>query len=108
MRCTQLCKPMTNLPVAAVPYLNSLPFFQGLKLGERFSRVGCLPRHTSGKAASGEVIGGLMPLIEYFRNADKFDRVGHFGLASHGRSHSTFLFSRRPVKQLDGAIIGVS
>ncbi len=99
---------MTTSLVASIPYLNSLPFYSGLQLGDRFALNECMPRQSAQKAAAGELTAALMPLAGFLRNRATFDRLGHFGIAAKGRAHSTILFSRRPIRQLDGAVIGVS
>ena len=60
------------------------------------------------KAALGEIEAGLLPLADYVRLQDTFERLGRFGIAVHGRAHSVVLFSARPVRQLDGATIAVT
>ena len=97
-----------TLCLAHIPYLNSFPFYHGLSLPERFGLSEINPREAAKGMESGEIIAAPIPLVAYLRNQDKYDRLGHFGIASRGRAHSTILFSRRPVKQMDGALIGVS
>jgi len=94
--------------VARVPYLNSAPFFRGLTLGERYALAECVPRELGERAASGEVAAGLLPLVDYFRLEDAFERIGRFGIAVRGRAQSALLFSRKPLRQLDGATIAVT
>ena len=99
---------MTTISVARVPYLNSAPFFRGLPLGERYAITDCVPRELGERAARGELIAGLLPLADYLRLEDRFERLGPFGIAVRGRARSVFLFSRKPIRQLDGAIIAVT
>ena len=49
-----------------------------------------------------------MPVADYFRLQDRFERVGPFGIAVRGRAHSVLLFARRPIRQLDGASIALT
>ena len=49
-----------------------------------------------------------MALVDYFRLAGTFDRLGRFGIAVRGRAHSALLYARRPLRQLDGAVIAVT
>ncbi len=99
---------MTKL-VAHIPFLNSLPFYNGLELSsERFKLLPCIPRESVALAEKAELIATLMPVVEFLRRQERFDRLGRFGIATKGRAHSAMLFSRRPVRQLDGAVIGVS
>ena len=94
--------------VAKVPYLNSAPFFRQLTLGERFEFVDCTPRMLGQRAAAGEIMAGLLPLVDYFRLEDQFERLGPFGIAVRGRARSVLLFSRRPLRQLEGSTIRVT
>ena len=68
----------------------------------------CVPRELGARAAAGVLLAGLMPLVDYFRLADAFDRIGRFGIAVRGRAHSVLLFARRPLRQLEGATIAVT
>jgi chorismate dehydratase len=54
------------------------------------------------------VAAGLLPAADYLRLSGAFQRLGRFGIAVRGRARSVFLFSRRPIKQLDGAKIAVT
>ncbi len=108
---TQLNAPSrgtTTARIAKVPYLNTVPFFRGVSWEERFEVVECVPRELGRRAAAGEVTAGPLPLADYFKLEDAFERLGHFGIAVRGRAHSVLLFSRKPLRQLDGATIAVT
>jgi len=70
--------------------------------------VDCVPRELGRRAAAGELTAGLLPLADYLKLEGTFERLGHFGIAVRGRAHSVLLFSRRPIRQLDGATITVT
>jgi chorismate dehydratase len=91
-----------------VPYLNSVPFYRGLQLKEPAQVRDYLPRELGEKAAAGEVTAGPISLVDFFRLQDRFERLGRFGIAVRGRAGSALLFSRRPIRQLDGATIAVT
>lgn len=91
-----------------MPYLNSVPFFRGLPVGEHVTLSDCVPRALGAKAAEGLVTAGLLPLVDYFRLEETFDRLGPFGIAVRGQARSALLFSRKPLKQLDGAVIAIT
>ena len=99
---------MTTTRIARVPYLNSAPFFRGLPLGARYELTDCVPRELGERASAGDVMAGLLPLVDYFRLEETFERIGHFGIAVRGRARSVVLFARRPIRQLDGATIAVT
>jgi chorismate dehydratase len=94
--------------VARVPYLNSAPYFRGLALEGRIELVDCAPREGGALAADGSLAAGLLPLADCLRLADAFERLGRFGVAVRGRARSAILFSRKPIRQLDGAVIAVT
>ena len=91
-----------------MPYLNSAPFFRGLLLGDRYELTDCVPRELGERAARGDLAAGLLPLVDSFRLEKTFERLGPFGIAVRGRARSVLLFSRKPVRQLDGAAIAVT
>ncbi len=99
---------MTTTRIARVPYLNSAPFYLGLALGERYELTDCVPRVLGERAAAGELLAGLLPLADYLRLEGTFERVGRFGIAVRGRARSVLLFSRKPLRQLEGAVIAVT
>jgi chorismate dehydratase len=70
--------------------------------------VDLVPRELGERAAAGELTAGLLPLADYLRLQERFERLGRFGIAVRGRARSVVLFSRRPIRQLDGATIAVT
>ncbi len=79
-----------------------------MSVGERYELEDLVPRQLAEKAAAGEILAGPLPLNEYLRLQDRFERLGHFGIAVRGRVRSAMLFSLKPVRQLDGAMIAVT
>jgi chorismate dehydratase len=53
-------------------------------------------------------MAGPLPLVDYFRLQETFERIGSLGIAVRGRAHSVLLFARKPIRQLDGATIAVT
>ena len=94
--------------LAHLPYLNCEPFFHGLALGARWRAGAMSPRQLGQEAEAGRVAAGPMSLVDFLRLQDRFERMGHLGIAARGRSGSTFLFSRVPMRQLGGAAIAVT
>ena len=68
----------------------------------------CVPRELGEQAAAGTAAAGPIPLVDFFRLEDRFERLGHFGIAVRGRAHSALLFSRLPIRQLEGTAIAVT
>lgn len=77
-------------------------------MGDRYELTDCVPRELGRQAAAGELMAGLLPLVDYLRLADSFERLERFGIAVRGRAQSVLLFSRQPLRQLDGAVIAVT
>ncbi|PIQ84737.1 MAG: hypothetical protein COV75_00415 [Candidatus Omnitrophica bacterium CG11_big_fil_rev_8_21_14_0_20_63_9] len=98
----------TTTLLAKVPYLNSTPFFRGLSLSPHMAVTEAAPREVGERAAAGEVAAGLLPLADFLRLEAQFERVGPFGIAVRGRARSVLLFSRKPIRQLEGATIAVT
>ena len=67
-----------------------------------------MPRELGERAAAGDVDAGLLPVADWFRLEDRFDRLGHFGIAVRGRVRSVLLFAMKPIRQLDGATIAIT
>ena len=57
------------------------------------------PRQFGQAAEQGTVDAGPMSLMDFLRLQNRFERVGHLGIAVRGRSGSALLFSRVPVRQ---------
>ena len=91
-----------------MPFLNSAPFFHGLSLPPRYELADCAPREAGQAASAGELLAGLLPLADYLRLEETFERIGRFGIAVRGRARSVMLFSRAPIRMLDGAAIAVT
>lgn len=94
--------------VARIPYLNCAPFFSGLDREAGWTWADLVPHELGVKAASGEIVAGPMSLVDFLRLQDRFERMGPLGVAVRGRSGSALLFSRRPLRQLEGLPIAVT
>lgn len=101
-------EPLTKLLLARIPYVNCAPFFEGLTLDESWSWEDLSPRQLGLEAEAGRIAAGPMSLVDYLRLQDRFERLGRLGIAVRGRSGSALLFSRKPLRQLDGASIAVT
>ncbi len=67
-----------------------------------------VPRQLGAQAAAGELTAGLLPLVDYFRLGQTFERLGRFGIAVRGRAYSALLFSRKPIRLLERAAIAMT
>lgn len=91
-----------------MPYLNSVPYFHGLTLGAAGALWDAVPRRAAQAADAGELAAGLLPAAQFFHLRGHFERLGPFGIAVRGRARSATLFSRVPLRQLDGRLIAVT
>jgi chorismate dehydratase len=90
--------------VGRIPYLNSEPFYVDLTGHE----LVVLPPRALGQAvADGRVDAGPFSLVDLFRLEAALTPLA-FGISTPGLARSVVLFSERPVKELDGAVIGVT
>ncbi len=101
-----LCTP--NCVLGRIPYLNCAPFFAGLTFESGWDVTDVSPRQLGCRAEAGEVTAGPMSLVDFLRLEDRFERLGPLGVAVRGRAGSAILFSRKPIRQLDGVTIAVT
>ncbi len=90
--------------VGRIPYLNSEPFYFDLAGHEL---VPLAPRPLGQAMEAGRVDAGPVSLVDFFR-LERTLRPLPLGIATSGPAQSVILFSTRPPKELDGAIIGVT
>ncbi len=94
--------------IGRIPFLNCAPFFYGWSGGGSWDWVDVSPRQLGLQAQEGRVVAGPMALADFLRLQDRFERLGNLGIAARGRCPSITLFSRKPIRQLDGATIAVT
>lgn len=92
--------------VGRVPYLHNEPFYfdmprRGIELHE------IVPSAMAAAVLHGEVDAGPIPLVDCFRLTERLQPVAGFGVTSVQRTGHVFLYSTRPVTDLNGAQIGV-
>lgn len=93
--------------VGRIPYTNCLPFFHGLP-EEGWRWIDVSPRELGQQAKDGSVMAGPLPLADFLRLKESFERLGPLGVAVRARCGSVMLFSRKPSRQLEGATIAVT
>lgn len=95
-----------RLVVGQISYLNSQPFYP-LLIGEH--RLIPTPPSELGRMASrGEIDAGILATADYLQYADRYEPVAGLGVANHEEVRSILLASRRPLGELNGAVIGVT
>jgi len=97
---------MSRIRIAHISYLNSAPFFASMD-DEGLEMIDLHPRALGRAAERGDIDAGLMSIADTFRNPE-FEPLGDLGIALDGPAHSVLLFSAAPVRQLDGATIGIT
>ena len=97
---------MEKIRVGRIPYLNSEPFYYQL-IRNDIDLFPMVPSELGKAAERGELDAGPMPLVDYWRMEDRFDRLGQFCIATLDKSRSILFYSKQPIDQLDGATIGV-
>ncbi len=97
---------MTALRVVRIPYLNSVPFYQGIG-GPDVELADLAPRKLGTAAEAGAADAGIMSMCDAFRNT-AFESLGALGISCDGPSHSVLLFSRVEPNALGGATIAVT
>ncbi len=109
---------MTTLRIGRIPYLNSVLFYAGLadaaaRDGVRVELVPLVPRALSASASRGDVVAGPVPLVTTWDLEPRWqpldvDGTGDPCIATVERAHSILLFSKRPLRELGGAEVGVT
>lgn len=87
-----------------IPYLNSEPFYFGLEGHELHPFV---PRALGRALEAEQVDAGPLSMVDVFRLGDAVTTLP-FGIATNGPAQSVILFSTRPPKELEGAVVGVT
>ena len=92
------------LRIGRIPYLNCEPFFAHL---DGWDTVPLHPRALGQAAAEGRVDTGPFSLVDLLSLGGAMAPLP-FGIATGRRAASVFLFSRRPLTDLGGAVVGVT
>ena len=95
------------IKVGRIPYLNSEPFYYRLNRDD-IELHSLVPSALARAAEEGEIDAGPIPLVDTFRMEDRFSPLAGFCVASLEKSRSVLLYSKRPIQELDGAVIGIT
>ena len=96
-----------KIRVGQIPYLNSEVFYYDLA-DDDIELTPMVPRALSDAAVGGMVDAGPIPLVTCFDLEDQFLPLGDYCIATETKAHSILLFSKRPIKQLSGAVVGIT
>lgn len=94
--------------IGRIPYLNSEVFCYGLTEEDGIELHPLVPRALSNAASEGGLDAGPVPLVTCFELEDTFKPLGNFCIATVEKAHSILLFSKRPIDELDDAVVGVT
>ena len=100
------CRCMDVIKVGRIPYLNSEPFYYQM-IRNDIELHSFVPSELTKAAERGDIDAGPMPLVDYFRLEDQFNRLGQFCIATLDKSRSILFYSKVPIEELSGAAIGV-
>jgi chorismate dehydratase len=95
-----------RLVIGQISYLNSQPFYP-LLLGEH-RLIPTPPSELGRMATKGEIDAGILATADYLVVTDRYEPVAGLGVANHEEVRSILLASRRPLEELDGAVVGVT
>jgi chorismate dehydratase len=88
-----------------IPYLNCEPFFA--RLAGAAEAPALTPRELGRAAAAGDLDAGPFSLVDLLALGGDFLPLP-FGIAAPRRAQSVLLFSRRPLADLGGGVVGVT
>ena len=96
-----------RIRVGQIPYLNSQVFYYGMA-DSLLELVPLTPRALSEAAIEGRIDVGPVPLVTSFGLEDRFTSLGSYCVATGERACSILLFSKRPIEELGGAVVGIT
>lgn len=92
--------------IGKIPYLNSLPFYDGLDRGS-FRILPIVPRRMGMLARDGQLVAGLFSLVDFHRNEEELEPLD-WCIATRDQVKSVMLFSNHGWADLEGKRIGVT
>ncbi len=101
----------TKLRIGRIPYANLFPIFYVLEREfdcTSYEFVEGVPSGLNRMLRTGEVDLSPSSSIEYLRNPDRYFFIDNHSVSSKGAVGSIFLYSRKPLEELDGSVISVT
>lgn len=92
--------------IGKIPYLNSVPIYHYLN-NEDLKIIPVTPHRLGKTFMQGNVVAGLISLMDYFDQEDKLDMM-NWCLAARDQVQSVLLFSKYEWKILNGKTIGIT
>jgi len=97
----------TILKIGQIPYLNCEPFFHGLAL-DGVELCPMPPSAMGPQAQAGELDAAPFSLVQSFDLRDRYESLGDMGISVKGPVRSILFYSRVPVDDLSGAVVGAT
>ena len=94
--------------IGRIPYLNSEVFYYGMAGEADVELLPLAPRALSDAAVDGGLDAGPVPLVTCFELEHTFRPLGDFCIATVEKARSILLYSKRPVDEMTGAVVGVT
>lgn len=102
--------------IAEIPYLNCVPFYWNKeanspadeKNGIQFTWIRASPKKLGELAKKGGIDAGPISLVDSFALEKQFEPLDNFGIAVKNAANSVLLFSKKPIRSLQGAQIGLT
>lgn len=95
------------MKIGRIRYLNTEPFFADWN-GGKFPVVEGAPRPLAQLAKSGDIAAAPLPIVECWGLEKEFSPLGRFGIAVKQESGSVFVLSKKPFKELNAAVVGLT
>ena len=100
-----------KLKIGRIPYANLFPIFYMLEKNcecSAYEFVEGVPSVLNKMLRDGELDVSPASSIEYLRNKDIYDIIEGHSISSKGAIGSIFLFSKKPIQELEGKTISIT
>ncbi len=101
----------SSLRLGRIPWINCYPIYGAIDRGLERVPAACVTGTASelnDLLAAGALDVSVVSAVEYARNAAAYQLLPDLAISCDGPVHSVALFSRRPIKELDGRTILLS
>ncbi|WP_432776965.1 menaquinone biosynthesis protein [Brevibacillus gelatini] len=101
----------TFLRIGQILYTNVLPvyyYFEQAKFEDRIEFIRQVPAQLNLAMAKGEIDMGPISSFSYAEHASRYVALADLSVSAKGKVGSLFLFSKKPIEQLNGAKIALT
>jgi chorismate dehydratase len=99
---------VARLRLGRIPWINCYPVYAAIDRGivpVAADPISGTAAELNGLLAAGELDVSVVSAVEYARNAAAYHLLPDLAITSDGPVHSVVLYSKRPVHELDGAMV---